>query len=246
MAGITSAAGQNVVKVVVSSEGWPRTTSAFAPFAQFAADWQRQWTVALTAPLVKVIQANQCQLSLGLTVPFRNLLQEHRQFQVAALAPILQIRPLLDELAISQVRLAVGSLQASVYSSAFAILKQQPWDKLAGISASASGFANPSACDLLATEAVLRTRLQQTRDHPDAVQQGAGQIAVDHERLKLFSRMVLALRRQVTTLTPWACLVLVTWFLLKLADEQGEKASNDLMVITIVFMVAVYLWPPRS
>lgn len=218
----------NVVKVVVSSQGCPRTTSAFAPCAQIAANWQRQWSLAYTAPVMKMIQENQ------------------RQLHMASLFPVLQIKPLLDELVTSQAKLVLGSFRSSAGFGALAVMRQQPWEQLAGITASVSSIASPSARDLLTAEADLRTRLQQAHAPPEVVEQAASPIVADPERVKLLGRILLALGHEVATLTPWAFMVLAAWFLLKLANQPGEKSSNDLMVITIMLMMAAWLWPPRS
>ncbi len=48
-------------------------------------------------------------------------------------------------------------------------------------------------------------------------------------------------RADVAGLTPWALLVLVMWLLLRIADEPGTKASNDLTVIAIVVAMAAVI-----
>ena len=157
--------------------------------------------------------------------------------------PLLDVKPMLDELVTSQAKLALGSFRSF---GTLAVLRQQHWEQSAGITAGVGSAASPSVRELLTAEADLRTRLQQARAQPEAVEQAAGQIAADPERVKLMSRMLLALRHEVAALTPWAFMVLAAWFLTKLAATPGETSSNDLLVITIILMMAAWLWPPRS
>jgi hypothetical protein len=77
------------------------------------------------------------------------------------------------------------------------------------------------------------------------VEQAVEAASADPESRKLVARITerLPSRAQVAKLTPWAVFVLVSLDMLKVAPDINP---NDMVVLTMILMVMLYLLPPRS
>jgi len=99
--------------------------------------------------------------------------------------------------------------------------------------------------DCSSLEAVLLTLVRTNAEELAEAEQIVEAASADPENRKLVARISerLPSRAQAVKLGPWALLVVVSLDLLKVAPELNP---NDINVLAMILMVALYLLPPRS
>lgn len=124
---------------------------------------------------------------------------------------------------------------------------------MATIAASFRPLPVPTPQELHEAQEALRRNLPETPEQVEEVEQRAATITADPEQRKLIERMTGTLKQADLSKVPRATIpILLYWGLCKHLglplDGQITTAQHGdfLAVITIVFMVAFYLWPPRS